>query len=192
MPSKKKSTNKKSAKKKSMKETSSKKTISSEKELEPKEVEKSSKSKSKPEENKTFEIKKNSTTTKEKHLPTKKGKKSTIKKGQTSSTGKIRPPVEELHAIELLALSQNDSYPRPMNWQLSPKMVKEFIMGSNTEYEYTLNGKKGKTKISSKFIGDRDLIEKAIVTLASERALMLIGEPGTAKSWLSEHLTAAI
>jgi MoxR-like ATPase len=32
----------------------------------------------------------------------------------------------------------------------------------------------------------------AIATLASDRALMLAGEPGTAKSWLSEHLAAAI
>ena len=35
-------------------------------------------------------------------------------------------------------------------------------------------------------------MEIAISTLVTDRALLLIGEPGTAKSWLSEHLTAAI
>ena len=33
-------------------------------------------------------------------------------------------------------------------------------------------------------------MQVAIATLASDRALMLAGEPGTAKSWLSEHLAA--
>jgi MoxR-like ATPase len=32
----------------------------------------------------------------------------------------------------------------------------------------------------------------SIATLASDRALLLIGEPGTGKSWVSEHLAAAI
>jgi MoxR-like ATPase len=36
------------------------------------------------------------------------------------------------------------------------------------------------------------LIERALVTLASNRALLLVGEPGTAKSLLSELLAAAI
>ena len=35
-------------------------------------------------------------------------------------------------------------------------------------------------------------MEIAVSTLVTDRALLLIGEPGTAKSWLSEHLTAAI
>jgi MoxR-like ATPase len=36
------------------------------------------------------------------------------------------------------------------------------------------------------------LIERSMVTLASNRALLLVGEPGTAKSLLSELLAAAI
>jgi MoxR-like ATPase len=36
------------------------------------------------------------------------------------------------------------------------------------------------------------VIEIAIATLATDRALLLIGLPGTAKSWVSEHLSAAI
>ena len=105
---------------------------------------------------------------------------------------KIRFPAEDLHNEELKALIQNDTYPKPPNWQLSPKMVELFITGSDEEFPIDNNGNKKKIKISSKFYGDRDLIQKSIVTLASERALMLIGEPGTAKSWLSEHLAAAI
>ena len=105
---------------------------------------------------------------------------------------KIRFPVEELHNEELMALAQNDTYPKPPNWQLSPKMVELFITGSDEEFKFKVNGAEKKTRISTKFYGPKDLIQKSIVTLASERALMLIGEPGTAKSWLSEHLSAAV
>ena len=35
-------------------------------------------------------------------------------------------------------------------------------------------------------------MEIAIATLLSDRALLLTGIPGTAKTWLSEHLAAAI
>jgi len=105
---------------------------------------------------------------------------------------KIRFPVEELHKEELIALIQNDTYPKPPNWQLSPKMVELFITGSNETFKLKVNSREKEIKISTKFYGNRDLIQKSIVTLASERALMLIGEPGTAKSWLSEHLAAAI
>ena len=31
-----------------------------------------------------------------------------------------------------------------------------------------------------------------MATLATDRALLLLGVPGTAKSWVSEHLAAAI
>ncbi len=114
------------------------------------------------------------------------------KDAKTDVNTKIRPPVEQLHKEELLALIQNDTYPKPPNWLLSPKMVELFITGSEEEFKVKLNGKEKKIKISTKFYGDRNLIQKSIVTLASERGLMLIGEPGTAKSWLSEHLSAAI
>lgn len=103
------------------------------------------------------------------------------------SNMKIRSPVEELHAEEIQALIQNDTYPKPPNWVLSPKMVELFILGSNEEFKYKVKEESRKIKISTKFFGESSLIEKSIVTLASERALMLIGEPGTAKSWLSEH-----
>ena len=57
---------------------------------------------------------------------------------------------------------------------------------------YICGGKAGRTEITPKYIGHERLVEIAISTLVTDRALLLIGEPGTAKSWLSEHLTAAI
>ena len=65
---------------------------------------------------------------------------------------------------------------------LSPQAVVTYILG----------GKAGKTEISAKYIGNRSLIETAVATLATDRALLLLGVPGTAKSWVSEHLAAAI
>ena len=114
------------------------------------------------------------------------------KKQDKRKNVKIRFPAEELYDEELRALIQNDTYPKPPNWQLSPKMVELFITGSDEQFILKKNGGQKKMKITTKFFGDRNLIQKAIVTLASERALMLIGEPGTAKSWLSEHISAAI
>jgi MoxR-like ATPase len=67
---------------------------------------------------------------------------------------------------------------------LSPKAVEAYILGSDKPV--------GGVAITPKYVGDRALIQVAIATLASDRALMLVGEPGTAKSWLSEHLSAAI
>jgi MoxR-like ATPase len=96
----------------------------------------------------------------------------------------IRLPAERKHADELKALADSDKGGRPPGWGLSPRAVELFIMGSDKPIA-------GVT-ITPKYIGDRSLIQVAIATLASDRALMLAGEPGTAKSWLSEHLAAAI
>lgn len=94
----------------------------------------------------------------------------------------LRLPVEKTYAEELEALAANDTAPRPEGWHLSPQAVVTYILG----------GKSGKTEISSKYIGNRSLIETAVATLATDRALLLLGVPGTAKSWVSEHLAAAI
>src|SRR5215813_8811644 len=96
----------------------------------------------------------------------------------------IRLPAETKYRDELQALAANDQAARPPGWQLSPRMVETYILGSDTPV--------GGVAITPKYIGDRALIQVAIATLASDRALMLVGEPGTAKSWLSEHLSAAI
>lgn len=101
----------------------------------------------------------------------------------------IRLPAEERCAAELAALRAQDRWPRPAGWALSPRMVETFIMGAAA----ALPGPDGApTPITPKFVGDRRIVQVAIATLASDRALMLTGEPGTAKSWLSEHLAAAI
>ncbi len=112
----------------------------------------------------------------------------------------IRQAAEERHRVELEALKLADTFPKPEGWALSPKMVATFIMGA-TGKRASANGGTPSTfktadgreiQITPKYIGDRSTIEVAIATLASDRALLLVGEPGTAKSWLSEHLTAAI
>ena len=95
----------------------------------------------------------------------------------------LRLPAEKLYAHELEALARDDEREeKPFGWLLSPRAVLKFIVG----------GKAGGTEISPKYIGYNRLVEIAIATLLTDRALLLIGEPGTAKSWLSENLAAAI
>lgn len=95
----------------------------------------------------------------------------------------IRTFAEEEYAKELTALEGEDKGPKPENWRLSPAMVCEYILGGKT--------KQG-TVIEPKYFGERRLVELAVATLLTDRALLLIGVPGTAKTWLSEHLAAAI
>ncbi len=105
----------------------------------------------------------------------------------------IQPPAEQRFAEELAALAANDEAPKPENWRLSPQRVREFIVGSNgAALSHTWQRKKTKTVISRKYYGETALIERCIVTLLGQRGLMLVGEPGTAKSMLSELLAAAI
>ena len=102
---------------------------------------------------------------------------------KTTPTDVLRLPAELLYAAELEALKAEDNKEeKPAGWQLSPKAVYKFITG----------GKAGGVNITPKYIGHSRLVEIAIATLLTDRALLLIGEPGTAKSWLSENLTAAI
>jgi MoxR-like ATPase len=89
-----------------------------------------------------------------------------------------RPPAEHLYADELARLKKDDRDPKPPGWQLSMKAVRRFIVGDRD--------------IRTKIVCAPSLIERAMVTLASNRALLLVGEPGTAKSLLSELLAAAI
>jgi len=94
-----------------------------------------------------------------------------------------RQNAEDLFASELAALSRQDDRPKPPNWKLSPWAVAEYLLGGKAA-----DG----TVITPKYIGDRRTIEVAIATLATDRALLLLGVPGTAKTWVSEHLAAAI
>jgi MoxR-like ATPase len=92
-----------------------------------------------------------------------------------------RPAAEVLYADELKKLINADkNAPRPTGWQLSPRSVLKFILGDD------------ELEIKPKFVGSRSFLERCIVALATNRGLMLIGEPGTAKSYLSELLAAAI
>lgn len=103
-----------------------------------------------------------------------------------NETALLRPHAEQQFADELAALAQVDDRPRPANWQLSPWAVVTYLMGG------TIKGATGEVAITPKYVGNRRLIEIAVATLATDRALLLLGVPGTAKSWVSEHLTAAI
>lgn len=111
-------------------------------------------------------------------------KKPTVPAGgapATAAEARIqRPPSELRYADELARLQADDTKPRPPGWHLSLDAARRFIIGDR------------KADITRKFVGDPSLIDRCLVTLATSRGLMLIGEPGTAKSLLSELLAAAI
>ncbi|MBL1078985.1 AAA family ATPase [Nocardia sp. 2] len=91
-----------------------------------------------------------------------------------------RPPAELRWADDLARLRDNDTAPTPPGWALSVDAAKRFIVGDP------------KLGIARKFVGDASLVDRALVSLATTRGLLLTGEPGTAKSLLSELLSAAI
>jgi MoxR-like ATPase len=95
----------------------------------------------------------------------------------------IRQHAEHEFAEELEQLVAIDDRPRPPSWRLSPWAVTEYLLGTILDNGF---------RVESKYIGDRRLIEVAVATLATDRALLLLGLPGVAKSWVSEHLAAAI
>lgn len=100
-----------------------------------------------------------------------------------TSSQLLRPHAEQQYAAELEALANADDRPRPVNWKLSPWAVVTYLMGGELD-----DG----TVITPKYVGNRRLMEIAVATLSTDRALLLLGVPGTAKSWVSEHLAAAI
>ncbi|HAG83049.1 MAG TPA: ATPase [Cyanobacteria bacterium UBA12227] len=95
----------------------------------------------------------------------------------------LREQAEQQFAEELEVLANLDKRQRPQNWNLSPWAVTIYLLGGKLDNGFV---------ISPKYIGDRRIIEIAVATLTTDRALLLLGVPGTAKSWVSEHLTAAI
>jgi MoxR-like ATPase len=91
----------------------------------------------------------------------------------------LRAHAEDQYAEELEVLAKGDDRVRPPGWKLSPWAVTTYILGDGDQ-------------ITPKYIGPRRIVEVAVATLATDRALLLLGVPGTAKTWLSEHLAAAI
>ncbi|GAA3193598.1 AAA family ATPase [Actinocorallia longicatena] len=91
-----------------------------------------------------------------------------------------RPPAEVRYADELARLAESDTGHRPPGWALSLEAARRFVVGDESR------------GIRRKFVGDPSLIDRALVTLATSRGLMLVGEPGTAKSLLSELIAAAV
>lgn len=95
----------------------------------------------------------------------------------------LRPHAEQAFADELRALAAADDRPRPPSWTMSPWAVVTYLLGGALP-----DG----TVITPKYVGPRRLMEVAVATLATDRALLLLGVPGTAKTWVSEHLAAAV
>ena len=95
----------------------------------------------------------------------------------------LREHVEEQFAEELQELAKSDTRARPPNWKLSPWAVADYLLGVELENGF---------RVTPKYIGSRRIVETAVATLATDRALLLLGVPGTAKSWVSEHLAAAV
>jgi MoxR-like ATPase len=102
---------------------------------------------------------------------------------RTATHSVLRDHAERTYASELAALARTDDRARPQNWRLSPWAVVTYLMGGTTS---------AGDVITPKYVGQRRLIEIAVATLATDRALLLLGVPGTAKTWVSEHLAAAI
>jgi MoxR-like ATPase len=98
----------------------------------------------------------------------------------TTPEAALRAPAETTYAEELARLAEADSGPRPAGWRLTPRMVRAFVLGDE------------RLGVTRKFYGDDPLVDRCVVTLMSNRGLLLVGEPGTAKSMLSELLAAAV
>ncbi|HTE27995.1 ATP-binding protein [Flavitalea sp.] len=98
-------------------------------------------------------------------------------------SGILRQHAEQIFAQELEELQKQDDNKRPVNWKLSPQSVVLYLLGGKLKNGF---------EVSPKYIGNRRLIEISVATIATDRALLLYGLPGTAKSWVSEHLSAAI
>jgi len=94
----------------------------------------------------------------------------------------LREHAEQAFQSELAELAKTDDRPKPPNWKLSPWAVATYVLGGKLSNGFV---------VTPKYIGKRTLVEVAIATLATERALLLLGVPGTAKTWLAEHLAAA-
>src|SRR5689334_5705809 len=108
---------------------------------------------------------------------------STVNTIENEVSSVLRQHAEQQYAQELEELAKVDRRQRPPNWKLSPWAVRTYLMGGKLENGF---------EITPKYIGNARLMEIAVATLATDRALLLYGIPGTGKSWMSEHIAAAI
>jgi MoxR-like ATPase len=99
------------------------------------------------------------------------------------NTAVLRQHAEHQFAEELAELGKVDDRARPANWKLSPWAVVTYLVGGKLDNGF---------EVTPKYIGNRRLMEIAVATIATDRALLLFGVPGTAKSWVSDHMSAAI
>ncbi|MGE0084095.1 MAG: AAA family ATPase [Desulfococcaceae bacterium] len=95
----------------------------------------------------------------------------------------LRKHAEQDFAQELAELIRADTRQKPANWKMSPWSVVTYLLGGKLDNGF---------EVSAKYIGDRRLMEIAVATLVTDRGLLLFGVPGTGKTWVSEHLSAAI
>src|SRR6187402_43886 len=95
----------------------------------------------------------------------------------------LRQHAEQQFKEEIEAIKKQDTGTRPTNWQMSPPAVVTYLMGGKLSNGF---------QVTPKYIGNQRLMEIAVATLTTDRALLLYGIPGTAKSWVSEHIAAAI
>jgi MoxR-like ATPase len=95
----------------------------------------------------------------------------------------LRQHAEQLYAQELEELQKQETGKRPGNWKLTPQSVVTYLIGGKLQNGF---------EVTPKYIGNKRLMEIAVATLTTDRALLLYGLPGTAKSWVSEHLAAAV
>ncbi len=116
-------------------------------------------------------------------MATKTSKSTKTKPPANTGSALLRLHAEQQFAEELAELAKADDRQRPPNWKLSPWAISLYLMGGKLDNNF---------EITPKYIGNKRLMEIAISTLATDRALLLFGVPGTAKSWVSEHLAAAI
>ncbi len=91
-----------------------------------------------------------------------------------------RLPAEVYYQDELKRLAKWDSHRVPPGWNLSPIAVEKFVLGDEA------------LKVQPKIVADQGVITRIVIGLLTDRGCLLVGEPGTAKSWLSELIAAAI
>ena len=99
---------------------------------------------------------------------------------EASGSGVQRVPAEQLFGDELVRLREADRHPVPPGWAMSPIAVEQFVCGDEV------------LGVARKFVATEGVVRRIVISLCTDLGSLLVGMPGTAKSWLSELLAAAI